>query len=125
MYYELVEYSTGSSSHERVAQAALNATAATAAAAVHACHDMSKLNDMLLLLLVSICPAVLLSALLLVCQIGWATIYCPFTAEEGVGDAPDSYAVDGKRLRLGVAAAAAAGGCWQPAAAAAGLGRLR
>lgn len=25
-------------------------------------------------------------------QIGWATINCPFTAEEGVGDAPDSYA---------------------------------
>eukprot|EP00878_Enallax_costatus_P012291 GHUV01012839.1.p1 GENE.GHUV01012839.1~~GHUV01012839.1.p1 ORF type:complete len:1206 (+),score=405.87 GHUV01012839.1:233-3850(+) len=32
-------------------------------------------------------------------QIGWATIHCPFTAEEGVGDAPDSYAVDGKRMR--------------------------
>lgn len=32
-------------------------------------------------------------------QVGWATIHCPFTAEEGVGDAPDSYAVDGKRLR--------------------------
>lgn len=32
-------------------------------------------------------------------QIGWATIHCPFTAEEGVGDAPDSYAIDGKRLR--------------------------
>eukprot|EP00775_Hariotina_reticulata_P010985 gene10985-11140_t len=32
-------------------------------------------------------------------QIGWATIHCPFTAEEGVGDAPDSYAVDGKRVR--------------------------
>lgn len=32
-------------------------------------------------------------------QIGWATINCPFTAEEGVGDAPDSYAVDGKRIR--------------------------
>eukprot|EP00955_Chlamydomonas_euryale_P032775 344517-Chlamydomonas_euryale.AAC.18 len=28
-------------------------------------------------------------------QIGWATIHCPFTAEEGVGDAPDSYAYDG------------------------------
>lgn len=37
--------------------------------------------------------------LLLAPQIGWATIHCPFTAEEGVGDAPDSYAVDGKRLR--------------------------
>lgn len=32
-------------------------------------------------------------------QIGWATIHCPFTAEEGVGDASDSYAVDGKRQR--------------------------
>ena len=28
-------------------------------------------------------------------QIGWATIQCPFTAEEGVGDAPDSYAYGG------------------------------
>ena len=25
-------------------------------------------------------------------QIGWATAQCPFTSEEGVGDAPDSYA---------------------------------
>lgn len=32
-------------------------------------------------------------------QIGWATIDCPFTFEEGVGDAPDSYAYDGKRVR--------------------------
>ncbi|CAI5464863.1 unnamed protein product [Closterium sp. Yama58-4] len=32
-------------------------------------------------------------------QIGWATLACPFTAEEGVGDAPDSYAFDGKRVR--------------------------
>jgi SPRY domain len=32
-------------------------------------------------------------------QIGWATLHCPFTTEEGVGDAPDSYAVDGKRQR--------------------------
>eukprot|EP00798_Chlamydomonas_sp_ICE-L_P011998 gene11998-15093_t len=32
-------------------------------------------------------------------QIGWATVYCPFTTEEGVGDAPDSYAYDGKRIR--------------------------
>ena len=28
-------------------------------------------------------------------QIGWATVQCPFTAEEGVGDAPDSYAYGG------------------------------
>lgn len=32
-------------------------------------------------------------------QIGWATLQCPFTNEEGVGDAPDSYAYDGKRVR--------------------------
>jgi hypothetical protein len=30
-------------------------------------------------------------------QIGWATIHCPFTPEEGVGDAHDSYAYDGGR----------------------------
>ncbi|KAL6749415.1 concanavalin A-like lectin/glucanase domain-containing protein, partial [Haematococcus lacustris] len=32
-------------------------------------------------------------------QLGWATLRCPFTSEEGVGDAPDSYAFDGKRMR--------------------------
>ena len=32
-------------------------------------------------------------------QIGWATLQCPFTSEEGVGDAPDSYAWDGKRVQ--------------------------
>lgn len=32
-------------------------------------------------------------------QIGWATLQCPFTNEEGVGDAPDSYAYDGKRVK--------------------------
>ena len=32
-------------------------------------------------------------------QIGWATLQCPFTPEEGVGDAPDSYAYDGKRVK--------------------------
>lgn len=32
-------------------------------------------------------------------QLGWATIVCPFTNEEGVGDAKDSYAYDGKRVR--------------------------
>lgn len=31
-------------------------------------------------------------------QIGWATIHCPFTAEEGVGDAPDSYAYGAQRM---------------------------
>ena len=32
-------------------------------------------------------------------QIGWATLQCPFTSEEGVGDALDSYAWDGKRVQ--------------------------
>ena len=32
-------------------------------------------------------------------QIGWATIDTPFTTEEGVGDAPNSYAWDGKRVQ--------------------------
>ena len=32
-------------------------------------------------------------------QVGWATPTCPFTNEEGVGDFPDSYAYDGKRVR--------------------------
>jgi len=32
-------------------------------------------------------------------QLGWATVSCPFTCEEGVGDAVDSYAYDGKRVR--------------------------
>eukprot|EP01119_Soliformovum_irregulare_P023658 TRINITY_DN830_c0_g1_i1.p1 TRINITY_DN830_c0_g1~~TRINITY_DN830_c0_g1_i1.p1 ORF type:complete len:1131 (+),score=360.09 TRINITY_DN830_c0_g1_i1:101-3493(+) len=32
-------------------------------------------------------------------QIGWAPLAATFTTEEGVGDAPDSYAYDGKRLK--------------------------
>lgn len=32
-------------------------------------------------------------------QVGWATLKCPFTAEHGVGDAQDSYAFDGHRVR--------------------------
>lgn len=32
-------------------------------------------------------------------QIGWATMRCPFNNEEGVGDAADSYAWDGKRVQ--------------------------
>ncbi|XP_057774623.1 E3 ubiquitin-protein ligase RKP [Salvia miltiorrhiza] len=32
-------------------------------------------------------------------QIGWATVVCPFTEHKGVGDADDSYAYDGKRVR--------------------------
>ncbi|KNC46353.1 E3 ubiquitin-protein ligase RNF123 [Thecamonas trahens ATCC 50062] len=34
-----------------------------------------------------------------VMQIGWATMGCKFTTEEGVGDSPDSYAYDGSRVR--------------------------
>ncbi|XP_015580547.2 E3 ubiquitin-protein ligase RKP isoform X1 [Ricinus communis] len=32
-------------------------------------------------------------------QLGWATVSCPFTDHKGVGDADDSYAFDGKRVR--------------------------
>lgn len=32
-------------------------------------------------------------------QLGWATQECRFTNEEGVGDSPQSYAYDGKRVR--------------------------
>ena len=32
-------------------------------------------------------------------QLGWATFRCPFTHEHGVGDAQDSYAYDGHRVR--------------------------
>ncbi|BBN14829.1 Kip1 ubiquitination-promoting complex protein 1 [Marchantia polymorpha subsp. ruderalis] len=32
-------------------------------------------------------------------QLGWATLSCPFTHLKGVGDAKDSYAYDGKRIR--------------------------
>ncbi|XP_010681095.2 E3 ubiquitin-protein ligase RKP [Beta vulgaris subsp. vulgaris] len=32
-------------------------------------------------------------------QLGWATISCPFTDRMGVGDAEDSYAYDGKRVK--------------------------
>ncbi|XP_023543397.1 E3 ubiquitin-protein ligase RKP isoform X2 [Cucurbita pepo subsp. pepo] len=32
-------------------------------------------------------------------QLGWATLACPFTDHEGVGDADDSYAFDGRRVR--------------------------
>lgn len=34
-----------------------------------------------------------------VMQIGWCTINCQFSQENGVGDTPDSYAYDGNRLR--------------------------
>ena len=32
-------------------------------------------------------------------QLGWCTTRCPFTRENGVGDAPDSFAFDGHRVR--------------------------
>ncbi|KAL6223019.1 hypothetical protein ACLB2K_006409 [Fragaria x ananassa] len=32
-------------------------------------------------------------------QIGWATVSCPFTDHKGVGEAEDSYAFDGRRVR--------------------------
>nr|AFN42812.1 E3 ubiquitin protein ligase-like protein [Marsilea vestita] len=32
-------------------------------------------------------------------QLGWATAACKFTREEGVGDSPNSYAYDGRRVR--------------------------
>ncbi|XP_015890975.3 E3 ubiquitin-protein ligase RKP isoform X1 [Ziziphus jujuba] len=32
-------------------------------------------------------------------QLGWATVSCPFTDHKGVGDADDSYAFDGMRVR--------------------------
>ena len=34
-----------------------------------------------------------------VLQIGWATMGCKFSTEEGVGDSPDSYAYDGSRVQ--------------------------
>ncbi|KAL8611258.1 hypothetical protein ACOMHN_013689 [Nucella lapillus] len=34
-----------------------------------------------------------------VMQLGWCTLNCRFSQEEGVGDTPDSYAYDGSRLR--------------------------
>lgn len=32
-------------------------------------------------------------------QLGWVTLSCPFTEHKGVGDADDSYAFDGRRVR--------------------------
>lgn len=32
-------------------------------------------------------------------QLGWATVSCPFTDQKGVGDADDSYAFDGRRVK--------------------------
>lgn len=47
-------------------------------------------------------------------QIGWATLWCPFTREEGVGDADDSYAFDGKRVKKWSVEPAHYGQPWTP-----------
>eukprot|EP00743_Colponemidia_sp_Colp-15_P003211 GILK01003470.1.p1 GENE.GILK01003470.1~~GILK01003470.1.p1 ORF type:complete len:1178 (+),score=186.27 GILK01003470.1:64-3597(+) len=45
-------------------------------------------------------------------QIGWCTLQCVFTNEEGVGDGPDSYAFDGKRVKKWSGACSAYGQPW-------------
>ena len=47
-------------------------------------------------------------------QIGWATVRCPFTQEHGVGDAQDSYAFDGHRVRKWNVACQPYGQPWVP-----------
>jgi Kip1 ubiquitination-promoting complex protein 1 len=47
-------------------------------------------------------------------QLGWAPIDCPFTNEEGVGDSPDSYAYDGKRIKKWNVSCANYGQPWTP-----------
>lgn len=47
-------------------------------------------------------------------QLGWATLQCPFTNEEGVGDALDSYAIDGKRVRKWNKSYQGYGQAWMP-----------
>ena len=47
-------------------------------------------------------------------QIGWATARCPFTQEHGVGDAQDSYAFDGHRVRKWNVACQPYGQPWVP-----------
>ena len=51
-----------------------------------------------------------------IAQLGWATARAAtrFTNEEGVGDAPDSYAFDGRRVRKWAGSAAAYGEAWAP-----------
>ena len=46
-------------------------------------------------------------------QLGWATLDCAFTNEEGVGDSALSYAFDGKRVKKWNVAAANYGQAWQ------------
>ncbi|KAL8134059.1 hypothetical protein AgCh_009217 [Apium graveolens] len=45
-------------------------------------------------------------------QLGWVTLSCPFTDHEGVGDADDSYAYDGKRVSKWNKEAEAYGQSW-------------
>lgn len=45
-------------------------------------------------------------------QLGWATLSCPFTDGEGVGDATDSYAYDGKRVKKWNVTQSAYGQSW-------------
>ncbi|CAB4039894.1 E3 ubiquitin- ligase RNF123-like, partial [Paramuricea clavata] len=45
-------------------------------------------------------------------QLGWATVSCQFTNEEGVGDTADSYAYDGHRVRKWNLSASAYGEEW-------------
>ncbi|XP_046839611.1 E3 ubiquitin-protein ligase RNF123-like [Xenia sp. Carnegie-2017] len=45
-------------------------------------------------------------------QLGWATVNCQFTNEEGVGDTSDSYAYDGHRVRKWNLSASAYGEEW-------------
>ncbi|XP_028398244.1 E3 ubiquitin-protein ligase RNF123-like [Dendronephthya gigantea] len=45
-------------------------------------------------------------------QLGWATVNCQFTNEEGVGDTADSYAYDGHRVRKWNLSASAYGEEW-------------
>lgn len=47
-------------------------------------------------------------------QVGWATQECPFTFDEGVGDAPDSFAFDGKRVRKWSLRSEQYGEAWTP-----------
>jgi len=45
-------------------------------------------------------------------QLGWAAHGCTFTNEDGVGDSPDSYAFDGKRVKKWNVQCAAYGEAW-------------
>ena len=47
-------------------------------------------------------------------QLGWATLDCPCNNEEGVGDFPNSYAYDGKRIKKWNVECQAYGHAWMP-----------